>query len=513
MPLNVLSDEERTTDADEPAHSLVIENLSKTFGGEHALRNVDFDVRPGEVHALVGANGSGKSTLIKVLAGFHQPEPGARARVGAEDLRLGSSDDAEVNGIRFVHQELGLIDTMDAVDNFGLGRGFDVSGGRIHWRAERQRARELLARLGVHLDVRARVDSHSLAERTMIAIARAIDVPHGGVRFLVLDEPTASLGGPDARRLFDVVEKVRDDGVGVILVSHHLDEVLGIADRVTVLRDGSRVGTFDKINLDRDRLIELMTGRQLRAAEPSMGARKDGDAVLSVRGLTGTVLKSLDLDLWPGEIVGVAGLFGSGTEELPPLLLGLSRSESGAVRVASSSLKRLTPERAHRRGMWFVSGDRAKYGMFPGFSVYENITISNLDSFMKAGFLRGRAERAGVEEWMRTFDIQPPTSTVNIMSLSGGNQQKVVLAKILRTRPKILILDDPTRGVDVAAKAEIHRTMEQVAANGTGILLCSSDHDEVARLCDRTLVLRKGVAVRELSRAEADPDTLAELVI
>jgi ribose transport system ATP-binding protein len=513
MALENIRHGEQTSDAAGSGRSLVVRNLSKSFGGEHALRTVDFDVRPGEVHALIGTNGSGKSTLIKILAGFHHPDPDAHGFIGTEPFRLGSLHDAEINGIRFVHQELGLIGNMDAVDNVGLGRGFDVSGGRIHWRVERKRVRQLLTRLGLNIDVRVPVETLSLAQRTMIAIARAIDVKEGDVRFLVLDEPTASLGGPDARRLFDVVEHIRDDGVGVILVSHHLDEVLGIADRITVLRDGERVGTFDKADLDRDRLIRLMTGRQLVAAEVPPMTQKEGDPVLSVRGLTGTVLEHIDLDLWAGEIVGVVGLLGSGTEELAPLLLGLKRSESGAVRLGSSSLHRITPARAHRQGMWFVSGDRGKYGVFPTFSVCENITVSDLGPFVRRGFLRRRAEQAGVQDWMRTFAIQAPSSSANIMSLSGGNQQKAVIAKVLRVRPKVLVLDDPTRGVDVSAKAEIHRVMDQAAAGGTAILICSSDHDEVARLCDRTLVMRKGRVVKELTRSEADADSLGDLVI
>lgn len=493
--------------------SLALRQVSKSFGGEHALRSVDFEVLPGEVHALVGTNGSGKSTLIKILAGFHQPEPGARASVGGVPFQLGSTHAAEELGIRFVHQELGLIGNMDAVDNFGLGHGFHVAGGRIRWRAERRKVRDLLARLGADVDVTAPVETLSLAERTMIAIARAIHDDNGSVRFLVLDEPTASLGGPDARRLFDVVERVRDEGVGVVIVSHHLDEVLGIADRITVLRDGAYIGTFDKAGLDRSGLIKLMTGRELVVTESDTTVRRTETPVLSVRGLKGTVLEGVDFDLWPGEILGVVGLFGSGIEEVQPLLLGLKERSAGEIRLAETDLRRISPARARRLGMWAVSGDRGKYGVFPGFVVYENVTISDLKPFFRRGVLRRRAERAGVREWMETFDIQPKSCDANIMNLSGGNQQKAVLARVLRTRPRVLVLDDPTRGVDVAAKEEIHQAMDDAAAGGTAVLVCSSDHDEVARLCDRTLVIRKGVLVKELMRAEYDADTLADLVI
>jgi ribose transport system ATP-binding protein len=366
----------------------------------------------------------------------------------------------------------------------------------------------------VDIDVRAAVDTLSLAEQTMIAIARAIDVPEGGVRFLVLDEPTASLGGPDARRLFDVVEKIREDGVGVIIVSHHLDEVLGVADRVTVLRDGDRVGTFAKTELDREGLIRLMTGREaVGTAEAAESAQRDGAPILSVRALSGTVLHRIDFDLWPGEILGVVGLFGSGIEEFQPLLLGLKGLGAGAVQVGTTTLDRITPARARKHGIWAVSGDRGKYGVFPTFAVYENISISNLKPYVRAGVLRRRAERDGAQEWIETFSIRAASSGANIMSLSGGNQQKAVLAKVLRAKPKVLILDDPTRGVDVAAKEEIHRVMDQVASNGTAILLCSSDHDEIARLCDRTLVLRKGTVVKQLTRTECDADSLGDLVI
>lgn len=493
--------------------ALRIRDLSKSFGGEQALNGVEFEVRPGEVHALVGSNGSGKSTLIKVLAGFHQPDAGWSCSVGDRDFVLGSAASAEATGIRFVHQELGLIGNMDTVDNLGLGRGFDVSGGRIRWREERKRARVLLDALGVNIDVTVPVEELTLAERTLISIVRATDVPQGGLRFLVLDEPTASLSGPDARRLFDVVERVRDNGVGVVLVSHHLDEVLGIADRITVLRDGTRVGTFDKAHLDRDKLIELMIGRRLSALQTTTCERQSGDPALVVGGLNGRVLRDLDLELWPGEILGVVGLTGSGSEELPLLLLGLARPVSGSIHLASKTVSRMNPALARKLEMWIVSGDRAKYGLVPGFSVTENITISNLSPFVSKGFLRSSKEEADSRKWIEAFDIKLASPSADITSLSGGNQQKAVLAKVLRTSVKVLVLDDPTRGVDVAAKAEIHKLMEAAVAEGMAILLRSSDHGEVARLCHRTLVLKKGIVARELGRSEVTEHLLDELVL
>ena len=492
---------------------LRIGDLAKSFGGEHALRGVDFDVRPGEVHALVGSNGSGKSTLIKVLAGFHQPDEGWSCSVGGGDFGLGSAAAAEAAGIRFVHQELGLIGNMDAVDNLGLGRGYDVSRGAIHWREERRRARALLDALGLAIDVTVPVDELTLAERTLLAIARATDVSRGDLRYLVLDEPTASLGGPDARRLFDVVERVRDNGVGVVLVSHHLDEVLGIADRITVLRDGERIGTFDKAHLDREKLIELMIGRRLSATQAVACERQRGEPALEIRGLTGAVLDDLDLDLWPGEVLGVVGLTGAGSDELPQLLLGLVEPVAGSVRIASEKVSRMDPARARKRGMWLVSGDRGKYGLLPPFTLSENITISNLSPFVSWSFLRRSKEEEDARRWIQAFDIKASSPTAAITSLSGGNQQKAVLAKVLRTAVKVLVLDDPTRGVDVAAKAEIHKLMEAAVADGMAILLCSSDHGEVARLCHRTVVLKKGVVVRELGRSELTEDLLDELVI
>lgn len=492
---------------------LALSGVSKTFGGEHALRDVELDVRQGEVHALMGENGSGKSTLVKVLAGFHVPEPGSSACVAGQHIRLGGAGDAHAAGIRFVHQELGLVESMSAVENMGLSRGFDVRGGRIRWRAEHARARAAVSRLGYAFDVGVAVSRLSIAERTVVAIARALDEPAGVIRLLVLDEPTASLSGPEAARLLKVVEAVRDQGIGVILVSHHLDEVLGIADRVTVLRDGMRVGTFPAADIDRQRLVELMTGRELVEEDHGGDPVRRESPVLEVTGLKGEVLDGIDLAVFPGEVLGVAGITGSGREELALLLYGALPMRAGTLSLAGAGHRVPTPETAGRLGVGFVSGDRLVWGLIPTFSVLENMTISELDGIVVNGLLSRKRERAEVSRWIDRFGIRPATPRSNIMTLSGGNQQKVLMAKTMRTRPRLLLLDDPTRGVDVGAKAEIHRLIHEAARGGAGVLLCSSDTDELARSCHRTIVLRRGTVVRELTGSAMDADVLTQLAL
>lgn len=502
-----------TTPAHEEAPALELRAVSKVFGGEHALNKMDLDVQAGEVHALMGENGSGKSTLVKVLAGFHQPEPGATARVRGQPINLGHATDAHGAGIRFVHQELGLIDMLSAVDNMGLARGFDVRGGRIRWREEADRAREAIGRLGYGFDVTRPVGELMAAERTVVAIARALDEPEGTISILVLDEPTAALSGPEAERLFTVVESVRASGIGVILVSHHLEEVLGISDRLTVLRNGSRIGTFDKSSVNRQSLIELMTGRAMSAEPDSAAHALSVTSVLRARGLSGALITGMDLDLHPGEIVGVAGITGSGAEELPLLLYGHTPRAGGSLKILGHTMEKFTPPEAYKHGVGFVSGERLKYGVFPEFTMEETITIGDLRPFLHRGLLRRRSQDAEARRWIDIFAIRPAKPGLNILNLSGGNQQKALLAKALRVEPKILLLDDPTRGVDVGAKSEIHRLIDEVATKGAAVLLCSSDTEELARMCNRVLVMRRGAVARELRQGEIDAETITQLTL
>ncbi len=500
---------------------LEIRGLSKTFPGQHALINVDFDVAPGEVHALVGQNGSGKSTLIKILAGYHDPAPGASASVtrqrrGGEltHLRLGDARAAEEAGVRFVHQDLGLVETLGAHENLALGAGFLTNRmGTISWRQEIKRARAALADLGYHIDPRKPVKELSAAERTGIAIARALQNWDRDVELLVLDEPTASLPGPEVERLFDVIRTVKERGVAVVYVSHHLDEVFHIADRVTVLRDGRKIDTVPTSTLDHDKLVELIVGRALYAefatdlSEGRAGGRK---VVLAARGLSSSSLLHLDLDVTEGEIIGVAGITGSGREEVARVLFG-ALPRTGVVQIGGVHVVGDRPDLSVRAGLAMVPADRKQVGIMPEMAVRENMTLTDLQPYWIQGLLRVRKERSEVSTWLDTLDVRPRQTERLIKTLSGGNQQKVLIAKWLRVKPKVLVLDEPTQGVDVGAKADIHRLVDHAAEAGAAVIVCSTDTEELVRLCHRVVVMQRGVARAVLTGDEITVDRINQL--
>ena len=491
--------------------ALAVTSLSKTFDGQRALREVDFDVRPGEIHALVGQNGSGKSTLIKILAGYETPDPGASASIGDEPLELGAPDAAAAARLCFVHQDLGLIESMSVMENIALYSGYATGAGhRIRWRDERERARSALAVVGSTVDVRANVGDLPPAQRTAVAIARALTLAQDGGRFIILDEPTASLSRAEAERLFELVRGLAGRGLGVVLVSHHLDEVLGVADRVTVLRDGVRIATVDAATLDRHALAELIVGRQV---EPHVSSARDTgiDAALVARALRGKALNGIDIEVAPGEILGVAGIVGSGRDELAPLLFGI-QPRYGEVRVGDAKLRIGSPEEAIAAGLALVPADRTRDGLVLDMTVRENITLGNLRPYWRRAWMRSRDERADTLRWIERLQIQPRRPEAPVHTLSGGNQQKVLLAKWLRLDPSVLILDEPTQGVDVGAKVEIYGAVERAAAAGVAVVVSSSDPDELALLCDRVLVLRRGEVVARLE-AGCTPEQINELTL
>jgi ribose transport system ATP-binding protein len=484
-----------------PGPVLEIVGLSKTFPGQRALDQVDLGVEGGEIHALLGQNGSGKSTLIKVLAGYHAPDPGASIHVAGRPLRTGVPGAGHELGLRFVHQDLGLVPSLNVIDNLALGRGYLTTGlGRIDWQAEADRATAAAADLGIALDPFAPVEALSLAERACLAIARAVHDDEGATRVLVLDEPTAALPADDVEHLFTVLRRLRARGVGVVLVSHHLDEVLSVADRISVLRDGKRVATTPRAGLSHGELVQLIVGRAVaqRAARPaSVGARR---ACLRVRGLAGAGVREVSLELGEGEVVGVAGLDGSGRESIIPLLTGQFGRDAGAVEVGSRTVASGSPASALRAGMAFVPGERNRVGILETMTVRENLTIARLGDLCRFGRIDRDRERRETEGWIDRLQVATTGIDAPVATLSGGNQQKVMLGRSLRLRPSVLVLDEPTQGVDVGARDEVHRIIEQAVADGAGVLVASTDSDELVRLCDRVLVMQGGLVVRTLHR-------------
>jgi len=486
---------------------LTVRGLSKTFVATRALSNVDFDLREGEIHALVGQNGCGKSTLIKVLAGFHQPDPGVEIKLDGEEVDLSRTADAHRAGLRFVHQDLGLVGTLSTVENLMLGRRLSTAaGGRIRWAAERDDAERRMRDLGYSFDVERPVAALGAAERTGVAIARAL-WDWEAARVLVVDEPTASLPREEVAVLFAALQRVREAGLGVIYVSHRLDEIFAIGDRVTVLRDGVRVGTWDVDAIDQAGLVRSMIGDEKLRPPHDQTVDPTGAVALAVTGLNGTVVQDVDLRVRRGEVVGIAGLTGSGREELLPLIFGVA-SRSGDVRLDGRPVP-ANPRRAIRAGLALVPADRHREGAVLEMAVRENFGLTDLRRFAtRFGYLSRGREVQEVTEWIRRLDVRPPLPEVLFGALSGGNQQKVVLAKWLRRQPAVLLLDEPSQGVDVGAKAVIHALAREVAADGACVVIASSDDSELCDTCDRVLVMRDGHIVAEVTGSRL---TTAEL--
>jgi ribose transport system ATP-binding protein len=490
---------------------LHLQGLSKTFPGTVALDDVELDVRAGEIHGLMGQNGSGKSTLIKVLAGFHEPDDGATGQIRGRDFKPGDGAAAHHAGVRFVHQDLGLIDTLDCADNLAIGYGYaTAAGGRISWRRQRAEARAALARFGRDdIVVTTPVSRLSAFERTALAIVRAVQHWESEVSLLVLDEPTAALPKPEVDKLFALIRRVAAAGLGVLLVSHRLDEVFTVADRVTVLRDGRVAGTREVAELDHAELITLMTGGIVEQVSRSQ-VPPDSKVLLSLTGVAGRVLHELDLEVRVGEIVGVAGLDGSGREELCGLVFG-ARRRRGSVAVNGTTVPPDRPDLSIAHGIALVPADRREDGLVMSDTLRENLTLANLAPFWRGGRLRIRQERREAREWIDRLGVRARSPESIVESLSGGNQQKVVLGKWLRTNPLVLLLDEPTQGVDVGAQVELHKLVRRAVDEGSGAIICSSDERELTTLCDRVLVLREGTVHAELAGDDLQPHRIIEL--
>ncbi|MGA1554925.1 MAG: sugar ABC transporter ATP-binding protein [Ilumatobacteraceae bacterium] len=482
-----------------PPPVLDVRSLSKTYPGQIALADAVLRVEPGEVHALVGQNGSGKSTLIKLLGGYVQPDHGDDVRFGGSRIDLWSADRDVRRRIRIVHQDLGLVPTLSTVENLGLGRGYHTGTiGNIRWRHEVRRAQQLLLGFGLAPDVRRPVVMLSAAERAAVAIVRALqDWDDSRPGLLVLDEPTASLNRGEVDALFREVRRVADRGAGVLFVSHMIDEVLELADRITVLRDGRVVTSGEPVErLDARRLVELIVGRSVDDLYPDSG-RSVGRPVLEAEMVYGVTLRGVSLKIHEGEVLGVAGLVGSGREEIAGALFGATPRFLGKVLVDKRKVF-ATPRDSIRAGIAHVPADRKQVGLDLEERLHEHVPLPRLGPLQRRGRLRHRAARAEAAEWIDRLQVQPPLLDRRMEKFSGGNQQKAVLARWLRTEPKVLLLDEPTQGVDVGAKASIYQRVRESAEAGMAILVASSDAEELVHLCDRVLVFRSGSVAVEL---------------
>jgi len=495
--------------------ALTVRNATKIFGAQVALDHVSIDVEPGEVRALVGQNGCGKSTLIKILAGFHAPEPGTEAKIAGETLEFENPVASEAVGLRFVHQDLGLVGTLDAVDNMSMGQGYDTNLTKtIRWRKERARTREALANLGYEIDIKTPVANLQMSERTAVAIARAMSDRGSPVKMLILDEPTANLPDAEAQRLYALVRRVADSGVAVLFVSHHFDEVFEMADSVTVLRDGKHIITRPVEGMTEEELIEHVVGRRMEEHnKDAADAREHGHAVMAINAVTGGSVQDLTLTLHRGEVVGIAGITGSGREAVAGLVFG-GMERGGEILVEERSLPENRPDISIERGIALVPAERHANASLIDQTLRENVTIVNPGHHMSLGFLRRSTERADVGSWLDKLTVKPAGQTEYTMAqLSGGNQQKVIVARWLRQEPAVLVLDEPTQGVDIGAKADIHRLVDEAAAQGTAVLICSTDHEELVRLCDRVVIMRKGRVSDTFRGADITADNITAATI
>ncbi len=483
---------------------VALEDVTKSFGAVQALRGARLELYPGEAHALVGENGAGKSTLIKVLAGVHQPDSG-RLTVDGRPATFRTTSDAMAAGVAVIYQEPTLFPDLTVAENIFVGRQPRGRAGTIDRAAMNAAATGLFERLGVPLHPDHPARGLSIADQQLVEIAKALSV---GARVLVMDEPTAALSGVEVDRLFAVVRGLREEGAAILFISHRFSEVEALCERVTVMRDGRHVSTDLMTEVTTDELVRRMVGRELSALFPKQDV-EPGDVVLEVEGLTRAgVFADVSFQVRAGEIVALAGLVGSGRSEVVQSVFGVDPRDAGTVRVAGRTLPPNRPRAAMAAGLALVPEDRRQQGLILDLSIQRNITLPRSRALASLGLLTGRSERRSAKDWAERLHTRFARLTDPVATLSGGNQQKVVLAKWLSTEPKVLIVDEPTRGIDVATKSEVHRLMSELAARGVAVLMVSSELPEVLGMADRVLVMREGRLAADIPRAEATEESI-----
>jgi rhamnose transport system ATP-binding protein len=466
------------------------------------LRDVSLALSPGEVHALLGENGAGKSTVVKILGGIYSPDSGV-IKIGGEEVELHSPARAQHLGIAVIHQEPTLFPDLNVAENVFMGRHPRDRFGRVDWKRMYQEVEQLLAELDVPLSVYTPVQGLSVADQQLVEIAKALSLH---ARVLVMDEPTAALSAHEVEKLFAITRQLREHGVAILFVSHRLEEIFELADRITVLRDGAHVITAPAAQFTSEDLIRYMVGRELTALFPKSEA-EIGDVLLDVRHLTRNgVFQDVSFQLRRGEILGFAGLVGAGRTEVARVIFGIDRADAGEIRIGNELVQISSPKDAMRHGLAYVPEDRRQQGLVMDFSIAANMTLPILQQVSRLGVVNRQRERQIATDYSQQLHVRSAGIDQLVKALSGGNQQKVVLAKWLITNPSILILDEPTRGIDVGAKSEVHRIISDLAAKGLGIILISSELPEVLAMSDRVLVMHEGHLTGMFDRAEANQE-------
>ena len=487
---------------------LKMQGIQKYFSGVHALRGVNFDLRAGEVHALMGENGAGKSTLIKVLCGIHQKDGGTIEYLG-EQTSFSNIGDSQNAGISVIHQELNMMNDLTVAQNMFIGREF-FKGGLIDDKAMEEEAQRQFDKMGVKIDPSTRLGDLTVGKQQMVEITKAIS---RDCKLLVLDEPTAALTLPEVEELFKIMNELRDKGIGMIYISHRMDEITRISDRVTVMRDGEYVGTVNTKQTTKDEIIKMMVGRVIMGEQKEASAvAADAPVILEVKHLNaGKEVKDVSFQLHKGEILGFAGLMGAGRTEVARALYGADRRQTGEIFINGEKVNIRTPEQAVKHGICYLSEDRKRFGLMLDKSITENTTIASVDSFIKRGLINDNKMRDSSAEFNLKLRTKTPSMEQLLKNLSGGNQQKVIIARWLMKNCDVFIFDEPTRGIDVGAKSEIYNLMDELVAQGKSIIMISSELPEVLRMSDRVLVMCEGRKTGELDIAEATQQNIMQL--
>jgi monosaccharide-transporting ATPase len=491
-----------------------MKNIQKSFPGVKALDHVKLEIKKGEVHALMGENGAGKSTLIKVLTGVYQKD-GGQILFDGKEVGFKSPIESQIGGISTIYQEVSLIPYLSVTENIFMGREPKGKFGAINWKLAHKESESILNEMGIKVNVREPVENLSAAVQQMVSIARAVSM---NAKLVVMDEPTSSLDDQEVKVLFNVIEQLKSQGVSIIYVSHRLDEIYTISDRITVLRDGTYIGTWEVEKLTQIELISEMIGKSIQEVE-QLSKTKESTRVnekkitIKLEGVSrGKKVKNMSFDIKEGEVLGLAGLLGAGRTETARMIFGIDKIESGDVVINEQKVKFNSPREAVKFGIGLCSENRKTEGILPNMSVKENMTIACLKSISKLGIVSRKKQNEIVNHFIDRMGIKTPSSEQKIKNLSGGNQQKVILARWLATNPNLLILDEPTRGIDVGAKSEIHALIEELSNNGLSILMISSEFEELVHNSDRIIVIRDGKRVGELLGDDRNEDQIMKVI-